>query len=759
MIGTTLTHYRIVESLGRGGMGAVYRAHDERLGRDVAIKVLPADGARDAAERERLRREARTLSRLNHPGIAAIYDLDSQEGVDFLVLELVPGATLEERLRTGPLPEREAVRLGIEVAEALAAAHREGVVHRDVKPANLRLTPDGRVKVLDFGLALLSDPLRERAETRTMSGAGEIAGTLAYMAPEQLVGEAVDARTDLYALGVVLYEAATGRRPFAAPVAAVLIDDILHAPPEHPLHARPDLSPGFAALLLRCLEKKPEQRFRTAEELAAGLRRLASEGGAAPGSLAEAEPAAGHRALSSIAVLPLENLTRDPEQEYFADGMTEALIAGLARVRGVRVISRTSVMRYKTERPSLSAIARALHVDAVVEGSVLRSGNRVRITAKLIDASADRHLWADTYDRDLGDLFALQSEVAGAVAREIQGRLTAPEETRVVTRVTDPEAVQAYLKGRFHWEKRSEEDLVRAIEFFQRAIGRDPLYALAYVGIADSYLALGNFSLRPSQECAARARAAGRRALEIDGSLAEAHTSLAGVADSFDWDRPEAERLFRRAIELNPNYATAHHWYADYLTSMARFDEAMAEVRRAEDLDPLSVVIRSSVGTVLYYARRYPESIDRLLGLIDLDPSFPPAWRALGGSYEMVGRFEEAVAALERARDLTSGSSYTLMGLAHVYARWGRRETALAIVEDLRRNAPRRFVSSYSLAAIHTALGDVESAFECLARALEERDRALIWLPVAPRFDRLRGDPRFGALVRAVGGPSVNAHS
>lgn len=751
MIGTTLTHYRIVEALGRGGMGTVYRAHDERLGRDVAIKLLPADGPRDAASQERLRREARTLSRLNHPGIAAIYDLDSQGGVDFLVLELVPGATLEERLASGPLPEREIARIGLEVAEALAAAHREGVIHRDVKPANLRLTPEGRIKILDFGVALLVDPLHERAETRTRSGSDEIVGTLAYMAPEQLLGEPVDERTDVYGLGVVLYEAATGRRPFAAPFPASLIDAILHAPPEHPVHARPDLSPGLAAALLRCLEKKPERRFRTAEELRDELRRLATEGGVLPGGSLSGGLPAERRVLSSVAVLPLENLTHDPEQEYFADGMTEALIAGLARIRGVRVISRTSVMRYKTERPSLSAIARSLHVDAVVEGSVLRSGNRVRITAKLIDASADRHLWADTYDRDLGDLFALQSEVAVAVAREIQCRLTAPEETRVAARAADPEAVQAYLKGRFHWEKRSEEGVTRAVEFFNQAIERDPLYALAHVGLADSYLVLGNFSLRPSRDCAARARAAARRALEIDDSLAEAYTSLGNVADAYDWDRPEAERLYRRAIELNPNYATAHHWYSDYLTCMGRFDEAMAEVRRAQDLDPLSMIISTSMGTALYYARRYQDSIDHFLGVLDLDTKFPPMWRGLGGSYEMLGRFEEAVAAMEKARDLTAGSTYTLMGLAHAYARWGRRETALSIVEGLLRETPRRFVSSYSLAAVHTALGDVETAFTCLDRALEDRDRALVWLPISPRLDPLRGDPRFTKYLRAVG--------
>jgi tetratricopeptide (TPR) repeat protein len=409
-------------------------------------------------------------------------------------------------------------------------------------------------------------------------------------------------------------------------------------------------------------------------------------------------------------------------------------------------------MRYKTERPALSAIARALHVDAIVEGSVLGAGNRVRITANLIDPAADIHLWTDTYDRDLGDILTLQSDVAGAIAQEIQCRLTTPEEARpAAPRAIDPGAVQAYLKGRFQWEKRTEEGLTRAAELFQQAIERDPLYALAHVGLADAHLVLANFSLRSSRDSAARARAAARRALEIDATLAEAYTSLAAIADCHDWDRAEAERLFRRAIELNPNYATAHHWYSDLLTSVGRYDEALAAVRKAQDLDPLSMIISNSIGTVLYYAGRYDESIEHFLQVIDLDPRFPPAWRGLGGAYETTGRYEDAVAAFEKTRDLTGGSAYSVMALAHCYALWGQREKALAIVEELRRDAPRRYVSPYSMAAVHVALGEVDAAFECLQRSLDEQDRALVWLPVAPRFDRLRGDPRIRPFLVAVG--------
>ena len=744
MIGKTLGHYRILESLGSGGMGVVYRAHDERLRRDVAVKLLPPDWALDKSARARLRREALTLSRLNHPGIGAVYDLDAEGGVDYVVMELVPGEALDARLRDGPLPEREVVEIGVQAAEGLAAAHHEGVVHRDVKPANLKLTPGGRLKLLDFGVAFLADPLR--SETATHSDSDEVAGTLAYMAPEQLLGEPVDARTDIYGLGATLYELATGRRPFVATLPAPMIDSILHEPPEHPCVVRPGLTPRLAEILLRCLEKRPERRYRTAEELLAELRALSVAG--AGGS---AKSFGGRRPLQSVAVLPLENLSGDPEQEYFADGMTEALIAGLAKVRGLRVISRTSVMRYKRERPPVPSIARALHVDAVVEGSVARSANRVRITANLIDAGADQHLWSDTYDRDLGDFLALQSDVATAIAQEIQCRLAPPEEAAAPRRAVDPEAVQAYLKGRYYWERRSEDGTSRAIEFFNQAIERDPLYALAYVGLADCYLVLANFSLRASGDSAKRARAAANRALEIDPTLGEAHASLATVADAYEWKRPEAERLYRRGIELAPNYATAHHWYSDYLTTMSRFDEALAEVRRAQELDPLSVIISTSAATVLYYARKYEASVDHFLSVLDVDSRFAPTWRGLGGSYEMMGRYDEAIAAFSKARDLTGGSTYSIMALAHVLALCGRRDEALGLVEELRREAPKRFVSAYSLAAVHTALGDPEKAFECLDQALEERDRALIWLPVSPRLDPLRRDARIQKYLKAVG--------
>jgi TolB-like protein/Tfp pilus assembly protein PilF len=748
VIGTTLSHYRILESLGAGGMGTVYRAHDERLGRDVALKVLPTGCDLDSEACERLRLEARTLSRVNHPGIAAVYDLDSsRDGVEFLVMELVPGVTLDERLRQGPLPEREALGIAVQAAEALAAAHREGVVHRDIKPGNVRVTPEGRLKILDFGVALLAEPLRERAETVTQSGAGEMAGTLAYMAPEQVLGEAVDARTDLYGLGVLLYELLTGRPPFRAELPGPLIDAILHAPPVPPGEERPGLSAGFAAVVLRLLEKRPERRYRTAGELLEDLRALATAGGVAPGA-----PLVGRRPLRSVAVLPLENLSRDPEQEYFADGMTDALISGLAKVRGLRVISRTSVMRYKTERPALAAVARALHVDAIVEGSVLGAGNRVRITANLIDPAGDVHLWSETYDRDLGDILALQSDVAGAIAREVQCRLTAPEEARPsAVRSVDPGAVQAYLKGRFQWEKRTDEGVTKAVELFQQAIGIDPLYALAYAGLADAHVVLANFSLRPSRESAARARAAAKRALEIDPTLAEAYVPLAAIADCHEWQRVEAERLFRRAIELGPNYANAHHWYSDLLISLGRYEEALAEVRLAQDLDPLSMIISTSEGAIHYYAREYERSVESLLRVIDLDPRFAPTWRGLGGSYEMLGLYDEAIAAFEKSRELTGGSTYSVMALAHTYARMGDRARALSIVEELRRDAPRRYVSPYSMAAVHAALGEKDAAFECLDRSLEERDRALVWLAVSPRFDPLRGDPRIQKFLKAVG--------
>ncbi len=750
MIGKTLSHYRIVEQIGAGGMGVVHRARDERLGRDVALKVLPVGALEDESARQRFRREALALSRFNHPHIATIYDLDREEGTDFLVMEYIPGRTVAQMIAAGALPESEAASIGCQIAEALEEAHGQGIVHGDLKSENILVTPKGWVKVLDFGLATLRGPVAQSAETATYTGESLVSGTLPYMAPEQLLRGQTDARTDLYSLGVLLYEMMTGTLPFEETLATALIDAIGHREPAPPLRRNPALSPLTERILLRLLQKSPERRYQSASELNEDLRRVRSTG---PASFAreESELARDPRKIDSIAVLPLENLSGDPEQDYFADGMTEALIAGLAKIRSLRVISRTSVMRYKGEHPSLRDIARALDVSAIVEGSVLRSGNRVRITALLVDTAIDRHLWAETYERDLGDILALQSEVAQAIAKEIQVTITPQESARLARRsAVNPEAYHAYLKGRYHWEKRSEEGLRRALHFFQEAIELDPGYAPGYAGLADYYITLANFNLVDAHDAFPKAKAAALRALEMDPGSAEAYTSLGSIRGSFEWDRAGAERDFRRAIALHSSYATAHHWFSDHLISLRRFEEGMVEIKTAQSLDPLSPSIAADAGGYEFYAGRYEAAIVEIQKTIELDPAFARAYTQLGGVYEQMGKHAEAIAAFERARELSGGATYSLTAIAHALALSGRRDEANRMLMEIGEIAKRKYVSAYSLAAVQVALGDTDRAFEYLDQAVKARDRALIWLNVAPRFNPVRSDPRLRAILRTV---------
>src|SRR6267378_2697223 len=610
-IGQTVSHYRIVEKLGCGGMGIVYKAEDVKLGRLVALKFLSEELSRDRHAVERFQQEARAASALNHHHICTIHDIDEHEGRQFIIMELLEGQTLKHRIAGRPMETGQVATLGMQIAEALDSAHAKGIIHRDIKPANIFVMELGQAKVLDFGLAKLMRPISEVTGTEAFTGPQTVIGTLPYMAPEQLQGEKVDARTDIYALGMVLYEMATGQLAFGDELPTKLIDAILHRPPPAPGRLNPPLSPKLEDIILKCLEKNPENRYQSSKEVVVDLRRLVM-----PSTVAQAvAPPQGRRygvmtgvisvvllagmlvglnvgdwrnrllkraspgRIESLAVLPLENLSGDPQQDYFADGMTEAMIAGLAKIRALRVISRTSVMRYKGARVPLPEIARALDVDAIVEGSVLRAADRVRITALLVDTATDRHLWAETYERDVGDILALQSEVAKAIAGEIQITIT-PQEVARLARPSpiDPEAYHSYLKGRYHWEKRSEEGLKRALHFFQEAIERDPTYAPAYAGIADYYITLGNYNVVDSHEAYPKGKAAALRALEIDPGSAEAYTSLASIKGSYEWDRAGAERDFRRAIALNPNYANAHHWFADHLVSLGRFDEGMAEI-------------------------------------------------------------------------------------------------------------------------------------------------------------------------------------
>ncbi len=779
MIGELLSHYRIVEQLGAGGMGVVYRAVDERLRRDVAIKVLPPGTLDSEPARQRFRREAVALSRLSHPRISTIHEFDTVADRDFLVMEFVPGVTLADRSRQGQLPIDEAVRIARQIAEALEEAHEQGVVHRDLKPGNVMITEKGWIKVLDFGLAKLvavgGDITTSMAPSITESQT--VMGTIPYMAPEQLLGKPVGAAADIHALGVMLYEMTTGGHPFAAETAAGVIDGILHRKPVSPRTLRPEIPPGLEAVIVRCLEKDPGRRYPTAAQVARELDSAASartdRGARSPRRLVGMVLGVSFLAalaglavwkgrdllgtlpfaprIQAVAVLPLENLSGDAAQEYFAEGMTDALTTQLAQIGSLRVISQGSSAAARAAGGGTLAIARRLQVDALVEGSVARSGNRVRISAKLIDAGRDRYLWAQSYERELTDAITLQGEVALAIARQVGAHLSPGERKQLTAeRPVRPEALEAYLRGRYFWNQRNKAALGQAIAQFQQAIALDSSYAPAYAGLADVYVISDAYSGAHPGETFPRAREAARRALALDGGLAEAHTALARVRLHYDRDLPGAAAEFRRAIECNPGYATAHHGYSIYLRDVGRFEDAIAEAKRAQALDPISPIINANLGDTYFYARRYSESIAQHRETLALKPDFGPTHLYLGSSLERAGRFKEALAEIERAPSLEGDSAYGLGALGFTAARAGDPARARAALRTLTALHGVGRASAADIALVEVGLGDREAAIGWLTRAFEGGD-ALNNLGVDPRFDPLRGDKRFAAILAGVG--------
>jgi eukaryotic-like serine/threonine-protein kinase len=792
MIGQTISHYRILEQLGAGGMGVVYKAHDDRLDRALALKLLPEKMAQQPQALERFRREARAASALNHPGICTIYDIGEQEGRAFIAMEFIDGETLRAHIHGQPLPLEEILKLGSQIAEALDAAHVEGIIHRDIKPANIFVTKRGQAKVLDFGLAKLvpkgiatADGDSSGESPGSTSIAGMISGTPSYMSPEQIRGDDLDPRTDIFSLGLVLYEMATGRQAFAGGTGGAIIEAVLTRSPVSARSINPDIPSALEAIIDKALQKDRDQRYQHAADMLADLQQLKrhadsgqidSQAGAESllASTARPSSSAGTMRLSrsstqqsgsfraprasktigSLAVLPFENVSRDPENDYLSDGITGSLINNLATVPKLRVMAQSTVFRYKGRDIDPQAVGRELNVRAVLTGRMMQSGGSLRIGTELVDVATGSQLWGAQFDRKPGDIFVIQDEISNEISGKLRLQLTHAEKKRLVRRHTeDHEAYRLYLQGRHHWNRWTEEGFYKAIGYFQQSIDKDPAYALAYTGIAESYVLLGWNSYLPPKDAFPKGKAAAMAALERDPDLGEAHTPLAAALWLHDWRWPEAESEFKRSLELNPSYPTANHYYAEYLMTMGRHAEAIAKMKDSQELDPLSIIINVAIGWASYMARRYDEAIEQLLRTLELDPNYPMTHWILGLLYRITGRYESAITAGEKAVTLSSGSSLMRAALAHTCAKAGRTQDALHVLDELNELAKHKYVVPHFLAGIHIGLGQNDRAIESLEKSWQDHSHWLLYLHIDPSMDDLRDDPRFQALLKRIGLP------
>jgi eukaryotic-like serine/threonine-protein kinase len=771
--------YELLEEIGQGGQGVVYRARQKSLNRTVALKVIGLGHWATEARLKRFRVEAEAAARLDHPCIVPIHEVGERNGYCYFSMNFVEGGQLDEVVGREPLPIRRAVELIAKVSRAVHYAHEHGIVHRDIKPGNILLDQKGEPHLTDFGLARLVET--ESTVTRTK----EVFGTPSYMAPEQAAGESrnLTSATDVYGLGAVLYQLLVGHPPFDGGTTYETLRLLLETEPRPPRLLNPKIDRDLSTICLKCLEKDPQRRYSSALALADDLEHwlkhepiLAKRTGVFTHgrkwvrrnpstavlvtllvalAMSLSVTVWNHKPAvlipKSIAVLPFENLSEDSDNTYFADGIQEEILTRLAKIGDLKVISRSSTRDYQRKPRNLADIAKQLGVATILEGSVRKASDRVRVNVQLINAQTNSHLWAETYDRKLTGVFEVETDIAKTIAESLNAKLTRSERQAIAVRPTaNPEAYELYLKGRFLWNKRTGEDMRKAIDYFNHAIAKDPNYALAYAGLADCYDLLHEYSDLSPKESYPKAKAAAIKALELDDTLGEAHTSLAYSLVNYDWDWRGAEKEYQRAIQLNPNYATAHQWYAECLSMLGRHTEAIAEIKKAHELDPLSLIINQGVGGKYLYARRYDEAMAQFHRTLELYPHFPPTHQRLGWCYAQKRMYDEAIAEMQKAVELSGDSTQMIAALGYAYAAAGRRDMAQGIIAELERRSKESYVDNYFVATIFAALGEKDEAFALLNKACEERSYWMPWINIDPQLDNLRSDSRFDALVQRV---------
>jgi len=778
--GDSVAHYRIVSRLGAGGMGVVYKAHDTRLERSVALKILPAEFAGDSDRTRRFLQEARAASALNHPNIATIYEIGEADGARFIAMEYVEGEPLSRRTGGGATDPDALLDLAIQTASALEEAHEKGVTHRDIKPANIMMTPKGQIKVLDFGLAKIARPKAGGDDSATMTEGlthpGLVMGTVQYMSPEQALGRELDHRTDLFSFGVVLYELAAGRIPFAGATSTEILDRILHGQPDPLSRYHPSLPPELERIVRKCLEKDRERRYQSARELRVDLENLKRDSGSASADVPA--PPARHRrrpwpalatlalaaaafgvywtlgrsgdAIGSLAVLPFVNAGGNPDAEYLSDGLTQSLINNLSRLPKLRVVPRTLVAGYKGPNVDPRKAGRDLKVRAVLTGRVTQRGDTLTLQAELTDLATESQLWGEQYTRKLADILAVQEDISKEISDKLRLRLSGEERKQLARHETaNPEAYQLVLKGAYHMLKFTREGIDRSIEHFRKALDLDPSYALAYSNLSTAHLLEVVFLGRSPREKMPKAKDAARKALEIDDTLADAHYAMAGVQLHYDWDLPAAEKSIQRALELNPGLSDAHFIRGLWLAAQARLDESRKAFQRAAELAPLNLDAASIQGTEWFSGRRGEESIAINRKVLELDPNFYPARVRLGWALIFLGRPAEGIVEIEKARKLDD-SPYTRASLAWAYAKAGRTADARRILGELKQMSSGDHVVHYDMAVVHLALGEKEAALDLLAKMYQDRAYSIVYLKADPAWDSVRSEPRFQEMLRRL---------